>query len=135
MAASCAFTLAFKVLGDGCAASPAGGKDKLCTICGECPVQLLNMTNQRAEVILKTIRQAMLPPLTQATAEKVRNQFPTVASVVCTDLHPSLRAAEREEMRSCTWRSPEVFLRCGMHRARTAEKKHKSWTARSNVFW
>ena len=123
MAASCAFTLVFKVLGDGCAASPAGGKDKLCTICGECPVQLLNMTNQRAEVILKTIRQAMLPPLTQATAEKVRNQFPTVASVVCTDLHPSLRAAEREEMRSGTWRSPEVFLRCGMHRARTAETK------------
>ena len=122
MAASCAFTLVFKVLGDGCAASPAGGKDKLCTICGECPVQLLNMTNQRAEVILRTIRQAMLAPLTQATAEKVRDQFPTVASVVCTDLHPSLRAAEREEMRSGAWRSPEVFLRCGTHRARTAEK-------------
>ena len=64
----------------------------------------------------------MLPPLQTCTEEKARDKFPTVVGVVCTDLHPSLRAAEREEMRSGAWRSPEVFLRCGMHRARTAEK-------------
>ena len=80
------------------------------------------MASQIAANILEAIRHVMLPPLEAETIQAVRQKSPTVEILRSTDMHKSNIAAEREESHSGAWGKSSLF-RCGLHRARTAEKR------------
>lgn len=126
MATRCKFTVVFS--------EGVGDALRIHRIHGQLLTRLRDMASQTAANILESIRDTMLPPLSEKTRDAVLKEFQTVEILRSSDMHKSNIAAEREESRSGTWKRPSSLFRCGLHRSRTGEKRTLTVDAEAESF-
>jgi hypothetical protein len=100
----------------------SGAKTGTHVIHGEFSTPMLTMISNSAPIILTTLRRN--GDLSQQCRDKVEQLFPSLSLLDFADSHPSNAAALRQEKRHKRKQGWEtVAFRCGVHRARTGERK------------